>query len=66
MGFSYDRLGYAKSSHYSQAGGGFTLSTQAHRAMLHDVVIFGHSAGGWSERRFSSVVSYLWDGSIVR
>ncbi|HTU85191.1 MAG TPA: alpha/beta fold hydrolase [Solirubrobacteraceae bacterium] len=36
--FSYDRLGYAKSSYYSQPGGGFTLTTQAHRAMLHDVV----------------------------
>jgi pimeloyl-ACP methyl ester carboxylesterase len=36
--FSYDRLGYAKSSYYAQPGGGFTLTTQAHRAMLHDVV----------------------------
>jgi pimeloyl-ACP methyl ester carboxylesterase len=36
--FSYDRLGYAKSSYYSQPGGGFTLTTQAHRAMLHEVV----------------------------
>jgi pimeloyl-ACP methyl ester carboxylesterase len=36
--FSYDRLGYAKSSYFSQPGGGFTLTTQAHRAMLHDVV----------------------------
>ncbi len=36
--FSYDRLGYAKSSYYSQPGGGFTLTTEAHRAMLHDVV----------------------------
>ena len=36
--FSYDRLGYAKSSYYSQPGGGLTLTTQAHRAMLHDVV----------------------------
>jgi pimeloyl-ACP methyl ester carboxylesterase len=36
--FSYDRLGYANSSYYSQPGGGFTLTTQAHRAMLHDVV----------------------------
>jgi pimeloyl-ACP methyl ester carboxylesterase len=36
--FSYDRLGYAKSSYYSQPGGGFTLTTQAHRAILHDVV----------------------------
>ncbi len=36
--FSYDRLGYAKSSWYAQPGGGYTLTTQAHRAMLHDVV----------------------------
>jgi pimeloyl-ACP methyl ester carboxylesterase len=36
--FSYDRLGYAKSSWFSQPGGGFLLTTQAHQAMLHDVV----------------------------
>jgi pimeloyl-ACP methyl ester carboxylesterase len=36
--FSYDRLGYANSSWYSQPGGGYLLTTQAHRAMLHDVV----------------------------
>ena len=36
--FSYDRLGYANSSYYGQPGGGYTLTTQAHRAMLHDVV----------------------------
>src|ERR1700760_1623265 len=36
--FSYDRLGYAKSSYYAQPGGGFTLTTHAHRSMLHDVV----------------------------
>jgi pimeloyl-ACP methyl ester carboxylesterase len=36
--FSYDRLGYAKSSYFDQPGGGFTLTTQAHRSMLHDVV----------------------------
>jgi pimeloyl-ACP methyl ester carboxylesterase len=36
--FSYDRLGYAKSAWYSQPGGGYTLTTQAHRSMLHDVV----------------------------
>jgi pimeloyl-ACP methyl ester carboxylesterase len=36
--FSFDRLGYAKSSWYSQPGGGYLLTTQAHRAMLHDVV----------------------------
>jgi pimeloyl-ACP methyl ester carboxylesterase len=36
--FSYDRLGYARSSWYSQPGGGLELTTQAHRSMLHDVV----------------------------
>jgi pimeloyl-ACP methyl ester carboxylesterase len=36
--FSYDRLGYAKSSYYGQPGGGYSLTTAAHRAMLHDVV----------------------------
>jgi pimeloyl-ACP methyl ester carboxylesterase len=36
--YSYDRLGYAQSSYYSQPGGGYTLTTQADRAMLHDVV----------------------------
>src|SRR5689334_13145673 len=36
--FSYDRLGYAKSSYFDHPGGGYTLTTQAHRAMLHDVV----------------------------
>src|SRR5207248_6225773 len=35
---SYDRLGYAKSSYFDQPGGGYTLTTQAHRSMLHDVV----------------------------
>jgi pimeloyl-ACP methyl ester carboxylesterase len=36
--FSYDRLGYANSSYYDHPGGGYTLTTAAHRAMLHDVV----------------------------
>jgi dienelactone hydrolase len=36
--YSYDRLGYAKSSYFSQPGGGFTLTTAAHRAELHQVV----------------------------
>jgi pimeloyl-ACP methyl ester carboxylesterase len=36
--FSYDRLGYAKSDYFDHPGGGFTLTTQAHRSMLHDVV----------------------------
>jgi len=50
--FSYDRLGYANSSWYSQPGGGYLLTTQAHRAMLHDVVAdvkdgsYGVSASG--------------------
>src|SRR5690349_12250502 len=50
--FSYDRLGYAKSSWYSQPGGGYMLTTQAHRSMLHDVVAdvktgsYGVSASG--------------------
>jgi pimeloyl-ACP methyl ester carboxylesterase len=50
--FSYDRLGYAKSSWYSQPAGGFMLTTQAHRAMLHDAVAdvktgtYGVSASG--------------------
>ncbi|HEY5431294.1 MAG TPA: hypothetical protein VIK04_19420 [Solirubrobacteraceae bacterium] len=30
--YSYDRLGYAQSSYFSQPGGGDTLTTQAHRA----------------------------------
>ncbi len=76
--YSYDRLGYAKSSYFSQPGGGLMLTTAAHRAELHQiveevqsgnfttttgsdcsapqrpnrirnrqVVIIGHSAGGW-------------------
>lgn len=36
--YSYDRLGYAKSSYFDQPGGGFTLTTAAHRAELHQVV----------------------------
>ncbi len=36
--FSYDRLGYDKSSYFDHPGGGQTLTTAAHRAMLHDVV----------------------------
>jgi pimeloyl-ACP methyl ester carboxylesterase len=50
--FSYDRLGYARSSWYSQPGGGYLLTTQAHRSMLHDVVgdvksgSYGISASG--------------------
>jgi pimeloyl-ACP methyl ester carboxylesterase len=36
--YSYDRLGYAKSSYFSQPGGGSTLTTAAHRAELHQIV----------------------------
>jgi pimeloyl-ACP methyl ester carboxylesterase len=36
--FTYDRLGYDKSSYLDHPGGGETLTTAAHRAMLHDVV----------------------------
>jgi pimeloyl-ACP methyl ester carboxylesterase len=36
--FSYDRLGYANSSYFDHPGGGVTLTTSAHRSMLHDVV----------------------------
>src|SRR5881227_1779590 len=36
--YSYDRLGYAKSSYYDHPGGGFTLTTSAHRDELHNVV----------------------------
>jgi pimeloyl-ACP methyl ester carboxylesterase len=36
--YSYDRLGYAKSSYFSQPGGGYTLTTAAHRAELHQIV----------------------------
>jgi pimeloyl-ACP methyl ester carboxylesterase len=36
--FSYDRLGYAKSSYFDHPAGGFTLTTSEHRSMLHDVV----------------------------
>ena len=43
--YSYDRLGYAASSYYSQPGGGYALTTAAHRAMLHDVVTDVHSGG---------------------
>jgi pimeloyl-ACP methyl ester carboxylesterase len=36
--YSYDRLGYAKSSYFSQPSGGTTLTTAAHRAELHQIV----------------------------
>jgi pimeloyl-ACP methyl ester carboxylesterase len=35
---SYDRLGYAKSSYFDQPGGGYTLTTSAHRMELHQLV----------------------------
>jgi pimeloyl-ACP methyl ester carboxylesterase len=36
--FSYDRLGYARSPYFDHPGGGYTLTTSAHRDELHDVV----------------------------
>jgi pimeloyl-ACP methyl ester carboxylesterase len=36
--YSYDRLGYAKSSYFDHPGGGLTLTTAAHRAELHQIV----------------------------
>src|SRR5690349_5355680 len=38
VAFSSDRLGYAASSYFDHPAGGYTLTTQAHRAMLHDIV----------------------------
>ena len=36
--FSYNRRGYAKSSYFDHPGGGYTLTTSAHRDELHDIV----------------------------
>src|SRR5919204_6190987 len=36
--YSYDRLGYARSSYFDVPGGGGTLTTREHRRMLHQVV----------------------------
>jgi pimeloyl-ACP methyl ester carboxylesterase len=36
--YSYDRLGYARSSYFDVPGGGATLTTREHRRMLHQVV----------------------------
>ena len=36
--YSYDRLGYARSSYFAQPGGGYTLTTAEHRAELHQIV----------------------------
>src|SRR6266702_8181385 len=33
--YSYDRLGYARSSYFDVPGGGETLTTRQHRRMLH-------------------------------
>ena len=50
--YSYDRLGYAKSSYFSQPGGGTTLTTAAHRAELHQIV--GEvKSGGYTTTRGS-------------
>jgi pimeloyl-ACP methyl ester carboxylesterase len=35
---SYDRLGYAKSSYFDHPGGGLTLTTDAQRNLLHQLV----------------------------
>jgi alpha-beta hydrolase superfamily lysophospholipase len=36
--FSYDRLGFAKSSYFAVPGGGDTLTAAAQRTLLHQVV----------------------------
>src|SRR3954470_21300343 len=36
--YSYDRLGYARSSYFDMPGDGETLTTREHRRMLHQVV----------------------------
>jgi len=36
--YSYDRLGYARSSYFDMPGGGETLTTREQRRMLHQVV----------------------------
>jgi pimeloyl-ACP methyl ester carboxylesterase len=36
--YSYDRLGYANSSYFSQPGGGTALTTAAHQSELHQIV----------------------------
>src|SRR3982751_939761 len=36
--YSYDRLGYARSSYFDVPGGGETLTTREHRRMLHEVL----------------------------
>lgn len=36
--YSYDRLGYAQSPYFTPPTAGYTLTTEAHRMMLHDVV----------------------------
>jgi pimeloyl-ACP methyl ester carboxylesterase len=45
--YSYDRLGYARSSYFDMPGGGETLTTREHRRMLHQVVQ-GVKSGGYS------------------
>jgi pimeloyl-ACP methyl ester carboxylesterase len=78
--FSYDRLGYAKSSYYAQPGGGYLLTTQAHRSMLHDVVndvktggyritstgaCSGATAPGTTQNRTVVVIGHSAGGWIV-
>ena len=55
--YSYDRLGYAASGYYAQPGGGYSLTTAAHRAMLHDVVTDVHTGA------YSTTGSTSCDGS---
>jgi pimeloyl-ACP methyl ester carboxylesterase len=43
--YSYDRLGYARSSYFDVPGGGETLTTREHRRMLHQVVQDVRSGG---------------------
>src|SRR3954467_1268156 len=43
--YSYDRLGYARSSYFDMPGGGETLTTREQRRMLHQVVLDVKSGG---------------------
>src|SRR3954467_12866883 len=45
--YSYDRLGYARSSYFDVPGGGETLTPREHRRMLHEVVQ-GVKTGGYA------------------
>jgi pimeloyl-ACP methyl ester carboxylesterase len=43
--YSYDRLGYARSSYFDHPGGGYTLTTSQHRMELHQIVGEAKSGG---------------------